>query len=125
MQACSFFSNLFLEFCISTPAFSSTILASLINPNCNSFAVLPQFHKVENFSIFYIRRNRSHSPECFENEDTLVPTELKISRQDIEKIGTAIATPLIFLQSLFPNAKLSLKAVSPNPLELWCGRAYN
>ena len=50
-----------------------------------------------------------------ENEDTLAPTELKFSRQGIEQIGTAIATPLIFLQSLFPNAKLALKEGSPNP----------
>ena len=101
------------------------VWASLIYPNCNLFAVLPQFEKVENFSIFNIRRNRGHSPECFENEDTRAPTEFKFSRQGIEQIGAAIATPLIFLQSLFPNAKLSQKAESPNPLELWRGQPYN
>ena len=101
------------------------VWASLINPNCNLFAVLPQFEHVEKFSIFNIRRNRGHSPECFENEDTLAPTELKISRQGIEQIGTAIVTPLIFLQSLFPNAKLSQKVVSPNPLQRSRGQPYN
>ena len=58
---------------------------------------------------------KGHSPERFENEDTRAPTELKFSRQGFEQIGTAIATPLIFLQSLFPNAKLALKEGSPNP----------
>ena len=101
------------------------VCASLINPNCKLFSVLPQFQKVENFSIFNIGLNKGHSPECFENEDTQAPTELKFSRQGIEQIGTAIATPLIFLQSLFPNAKLALKAGSPNPLKLGRGQSYN
>ena len=87
--------------------------ASLINPNCNLFAILPQFQKVENFSIFNIQRRICGIEAILQNA-------LKLKMRILEQAQIFKARHRTDRYCHCDSLNLPSKSVS-----LWHGQSYN